>query len=175
MHCRSTRSRKIREIHGALKSTAASSDAFHQLQRQYFLTAEKYLDQGLGFAPFNDGECCDLLMALIERIVVDGWNVGEAVIMPNHIHLLIKEGECPLPLQQLLKFFKGRSARRLNLQLNREGRFWQEDWFDRWMRNEGELIKTIRYIRENPVKAKLVGDWTDYPWRISRLTTHRES
>ncbi len=106
---------KIREIHGALKSTPASSEAFDQLQRQYFLTAEKYLDQGFGFAPFNDGECCALLMTLIERIDEDGWTVGEAVILPNHIHLLIKATDRSLSMKQLLKSFKGRSGRVLNL------------------------------------------------------------
>tara|TARA_B110000003_G_C16288574_1_gene393931 strand:+ start:482 stop:598 length:117 start_codon:yes stop_codon:yes gene_type:complete len=35
------------------------------------------------------------------------------------------------------------------------------------MRHEGELTKTIRYIRNNPVKAKLVSEWSDYHWRIS--------
>jgi len=98
----------------------------------------------------------------------EGWLVGEATVMPNHVHLLILREDSKFSLKEILERFKGRSARWINQELDRSGRFWQQDWFDRWMRHEGELTKTVAYIRNNPVKAKLVDEWRDYRWRISR-------
>ncbi len=159
---------KIREIHRALSQITATDPEFAQLQRQYFLSTEKYLDQNFGFAPFVQTTANRSCLEDLERLEGDGWLVGEAVIMPNHLHCVIYPGEKHLPLREALSRLKGRSARRLNVLLKRQGRFWQQDWFDRWMRNEAELDKTINYIRQNPVKAKLVDDWRDYPWRISK-------
>ena len=139
---------KLREIHTSLAEIDPQSEAFQQLQRRYFLTTEKYLDAVIAMGD-------------------EGWLVGEATVMPNHIHLLILRQNSDFSLKEILERFKGRSARWINQALGRSGRFWQEDWFDRWMRHEGELTKTIDYIRNNPVKAKLVSEWKDYRWRIS--------
>jgi len=83
--------------------------------------------------------------------------------MPNHVHLLIrKASDSGLSFKQALERLKGRSARLVNKALKRKGRFWQEDWFDRWMRDEPEHQRTIQYIRNNPVKARLCQDWASY-------------
>lgn len=42
---------KLKEIHDSLQNIDALSEEFHQLQRRYFLTTEKYLDAGSGFDP----------------------------------------------------------------------------------------------------------------------------
>jgi REP element-mobilizing transposase RayT len=161
---------KIRQIHASLQRIEANDPAFSQLQRQYLLTTEKYLDQGTGFAPFTDSPICRDVLSALDKMTGEGWEVGEAVIMPNHVHLLtIQTDSVGLSLKKALERFKGRSARTLNARLQRKGRFWQEDWFDRWMRNEDEKAKTIRYIRNNPVKARLAAKWQDYPWRISNF------
>lgn len=161
--------RKIREIHEALSKIDPQHADFAQLQRQYFLSTEKYLHQNVGFAPFAQPATNRSCLEDWQGLNDDGWQVGEAVIMPNHLHGLIYPDKTHRPLREALIRFKGRSARRLNLILGRKGRFWQQDWFDRWMRHEGELGKTIDYIRQNPVKAKLVREWQDWPWRISQI------
>ena len=158
---------KLREIHTSLAEIDPQSEAFQQLQRRYFLTTEKYLDAGSGFAPFAKARPCELCLDAVIAMGDEGWLVGEATVMPNHIHLLILRQNSDFSLKEILERFKGRSARWINQELGRSGRFWQEDWFDRWMRHEGELTKTIDYIRNNPVKAKLVSEWKDYRWRIS--------
>ena len=87
--------------------------------------------------------------------------------MPNHVHFLIFPTEGAMPLKKAVERFKGRRAREVNRILGREGRFWQQDWFDRWMRDEAERARTVEYIRMNPVKAGMVKDWRKYPGRIS--------
>ena len=161
---------KVKNIHRSLQEIEANDPAFAQLQRQYFLTTEKYLDSAEGFAPLTTSAICERMLSALEKVEEDGWHLGEAVIMPNHLHFLIIQQPVPsLPLKETIERLKGRSARWANQELKRSGRFWQEDWFDRWMRHESERLKTIRYIRNNPVKARLARNWNDYPWRISRF------
>jgi REP element-mobilizing transposase RayT len=158
---------KLLEIYRSLEAIDPQSEEFLQLQGRYFLTAEKYLDAGLGFAPFTASRTCEPCLEAFAEMQAEGWNVGEVSIMPNHVHLLILRQQSDCSLRQLVRRFKGRSSRWINQAMGRTGRFWQEDWFDRWMRDDTERAKTSTYIRNNPVKAGLVKEWTEYQWRIS--------
>jgi len=159
---------QVLEIHTNLQSIEPNCEAFQQLQRQYFLTVEKYLDTGRGFAPFMNPETCQQCLQAIHAMETEGWKTGAAVVMPNHIHLLIHAEPPASTLREVLIRFKGRSAKWANQTLGRSGKFWQQDWFDRWMRHEAEVAKVVNYIRENPVKAKLCQNWEEYPYRIDR-------
>jgi len=171
IRCHGSLPREVRlrlyEIHQSLAAIEAHAEAFRQLQRRYFLITEKYLDGGGGLAVFNQARPCALCIGALLAMEREGWWVGEATVMPNHVHLLIRRQASDYSLREILQRFKGRSARWVNQELKRTGRLWQQDWFDRWMRNEAELRKTIAYIRNNPVKARIVDQWQAYPWRIS--------
>ena len=75
------------------------------------------------------------------------------VVMPNHVHLLITPSK---PLREVTKWIKGVSAREANRLLARTGeRFWQDESFDHWARNQAQFEKIRGYIWNNPVKAGL--------------------
>jgi putative transposase len=84
------------------------------------------------------------------------------VIMPNHVHILAT----PLvPLPIMMKSLKGITAKRANAILRLTGRrFWQDESYDHLVRNDQELIKIMNYIEQNPVKAGLVKEATEYRW-----------
>lgn len=91
------------------------------------------------------------------------------VVMPNHVHLLLTP-EVPLP--QLTKSLKGITAKRANRMLALTGsRFWQEESYDHLVRNEGEFQRIRRYIEENPIRAGLVGQASDYRWSSAGWAT----
>ncbi len=82
-------------------------------------------------------------------------------IMPNHIHFLMRPIENHL-LSEIMKNFKSYIAHEANKLLNRSGKFWQEDYFDRYIRNYKHYENTLFYIENNPVKAHLckkASDW----------------
>ena len=84
------------------------------------------------------------------------------VAMPNHVHVLLTPA---IPLPQLTKSLKGITAKRANAMLGLTGRpFWQEESFDRLVRNEGEFESIRNYIERNPVRAGLVSDASEYRW-----------
>ena len=63
----------------------ASADYLH-LQRQYFQTLEKYLDEGNGFCPFKTEACCQIIINALDNLKEAGWNLEHYAIMPNHLH-----------------------------------------------------------------------------------------
>jgi len=63
-----------------------------------------------------------------------------------------------------MQAIKGASAHRINKLLNRRGKVWQEESFDRALREEEQFTEKLYYMLENPVRAGLVDNPLDYPW-----------
>src|SRR5690348_2234894 len=119
----------------------------------------------------------------IASYVVDSLQHGEAVfdeyrlhayvVMPNHVHVLL---EPHTNLRRITQGIKGTTSRRANAILQRTGQpFWQDESFDRWMRDEDEFLRVRHYIVQNPVAAGLVKVPEDWRWSSARdLAKHAE-
>ena len=84
------------------------------------------------------------------------------VVMPNHVHILLRP--C-VPLERITSVLKGFTARQANKILARTGqRLWQEESYDHWVRNEEEFSRIAAYVEHNPVSAGLVKRPEDWPW-----------
>lgn len=115
----------------------------------------------------------------IARIVLEALRKGEHdlryelgawVLMPNHVHAALRllDGH---DLASTVGGIKGSSAREANRLLNRSGSpFWAKDYFDRRIRNSEHGGRVVRYIENNPVKAKLCGSVEDWPWSSAGKT-----
>ena len=88
-------------------------------------------------------------------------------IMPNHVHVLIEPHRAPL--RRIVQTWKSVSARRANLILGRTGRFWMEDYYDRYIRDRRHYEAVRRYIWNNPVTAGLCRRADQWPWSSARL------
>ena len=89
------------------------------------------------------------------------------VVMPNHVHLLVEIWQTPQA--QLVKDWKGFTARRINRLLGRSGKLWQDDYWDRYIRDEAHYRKVVHYIEANPVKAGLVKTPEQWPFSSARF------
>ena len=122
---------------------------------------EKYLDKGYGE--------CHLKKRPIAEIVRDSlfFNDGKTyslkswVIMPNHIHVLLRQSE-GVELAEITQAFKSYTAHMANKFLGRRGEFWQAEVFDRYIRDDRHYTNVINYIESNPVKAKLCDNKEDW-------------
>ena len=85
------------------------------------------------------------------------------VVMPNHVHCLMTRFE-EYELSAILHSLKSFTAHEANKTLRREGQFWIEDYFDRYIRNAEHFEKTVKYIENNPVKAGLCLRPEDWPY-----------
>jgi len=77
------------------------------------------------------------------------------VMMPNHMHILIKPIICGI--SKAMQLVKGRSSRQVN-----EGNFWQKGFFDFGILTEEKFREKFNYIHFNPVKCGLVEKAEDY-------------
>lgn len=89
------------------------------------------------------------------------------VVMPNHVHVLFKVGA--VSMAEIVGAWKKHTGRLANKLLGKRGAFWAEDYFDTYMRDAEHEVRTVRYIENNPTKAKLVLDPKDWPWSSARF------
>ena len=73
------------------------------------------------------------------------------------------------PQSKLIKEWKGFSARRINRALWRRGQLWQDDYWDRYVRDEAHYRRVVHYIEWNPVKAGLVKSPEQWPYSSARF------
>ena len=88
--------------------------------------------------------------------------------MPNHVHALIQPYD-DHRLGDIVSSWKRFSARMGNRQPGRTGTFWQDDYWDTYIRNERHYESTMAYIENNPVKAKLVETPAEWAWGHARF------
>lgn len=86
-------------------------------------------------------------------------------IMPNHFHLVFKLLKNNKGISKIMQSIKRISALGCNKILNSAGKFWQDESFDRFVRDEKELYSVVKYVLLNPVKAGLVENW--HEWKYS--------
>lgn len=91
-----------------------------------------------------------------------------AVVMPDHVHLIFSPRE-GVSLSRVMKGIKGVSANRVNAARSTRGTFWQDEYHDRILRSEDELIEKARYLLENPARAGLVEPGEPYPFVADHL------
>ncbi|MCL4548831.1 MAG: transposase [Bacteroidetes bacterium] len=89
-------------------------------------------------------------------------------IMPNHVHLVFELMKNNRGISKIMQSIKRVSSKRSNEFLKRTGKFWQDESFDRWIRDDKELFNIINYVLENPVNAGLVDDWRKWQYTYIR-------
>jgi REP element-mobilizing transposase RayT len=124
---------------------------------------EAYLDQGHGSCYLKDLSIASMVQdALLFHDEVK-YRLAAWVVMPNHVHMLCK----PRPeygLAQIMHSLKSFTSLEANKMLNRSGRFWQKEYFDRYIRSAKHYAKVSAYIENNPVKACLCERPQDWPF-----------
>jgi REP element-mobilizing transposase RayT len=83
------------------------------------------------------------------------------VVMPDHVHVLLRPLD-GVDLSRITKGMKGASARLLNKLDNTTGSIWQDESWDRVIRDQVELDEKLLYMLNNPLKRGLVQDPWDY-------------
>ena len=132
------------------------------------LEVDQELDAGLGACWLCKPEIAALIQEALLHFDEERYRLLAWCIMPNHVHAVVEtlEGHT---LSGVVKSWKSFTSRHSNKRLGRNGAFWEPDYFDRYMRNEDHLTRTIEYVENNPVKVGLVAKATDWPWSSASL------
>lgn len=129
---------------------------------------ENYLDRSCGACYLQIPRIAALVESTLlffdgERFRMLAWT-----IMPNHVHAML-EIRTGFVLSEVVHSWKSYSANRANQLLKSNGHFWQEDYFDRFIRNEAHYRRALHYIENNAVKAKLCANAQDWPFCSANL------
>jgi REP element-mobilizing transposase RayT len=81
-------------------------------------------------------------------------------LMENHVHMLIKEG--PVSISDSMRDIGGGYASWYNVKYDRVGHLLQSRFKSECVTTAGSLLRVIRYIHQNPVKAGICQNVSDY-------------
>jgi len=158
-----------------------------QFRREWFKRFEAVLDQArTGPTWLKDERVAAVVARQIHDLDGEAYQLDAYCVMSNHVHVvftpflneaslreehdeaghLVFVSEYP-GLSKIMHRLKGRSARECNLVLSRSGQFWEHESFDHVIR-AGKLMRTVKYVLNNPVKAGLVKDWREWRWSYCR-------
>jgi putative transposase len=126
-------------------------ETFH---REFARKRERELDQCRGECVLKIPELAEIVAGTLHHFDCDRYRLGDYVVMPNHVHLLVTFPN-PETLRTQCDSWLHYSAMRINKALGRRGRFWRSEPFDHLVRSPEQLEALRRYIAENPVRAGL--------------------
>jgi putative transposase len=124
------------------------------------------LDGATYFITFNTWQKLELTEQA-RRVVLDSclffnnrkYQVFIVVVMPDHVHMIIqsqlKVQSTYWSLSEIVKSMKGYSAKQITTVMNHIGVVWQDERYDRIIRNDQEFESFWNYIKLNPVRANL--------------------
>ena len=113
----------------------------------------------------NDGDRKEFLLRFQAGLKKTGVICYAWALIPNHAHLVLKTG--PQPLTKLMSSLLTGYALYFNKQHDRVGYLFQNRYKSILCDREAYLLQLIRYIHLNPLRAKLVENFSQlssFPW-----------
>ena len=129
----------------------------YEYQKRFQDDREHWLDQGHGECLLKKTDVAEIVVEALRHFDRDRYVLDAFVVMPNHVHVLVRLAESQA-LADILHSWKSFSAKAINQLLGRTGRLWQEESYDRIVRDSIELTRYRDYIIRNPESAKLRKD-----------------
>jgi len=140
---------------------------WYELAREITRRTEAWLDEGYGECVFRDQHLAEEMSKSLLHFQDQRYTTFCFAVMPNHIHLAIKPLE-GFELEEILDGSKGFVSRKVNAYLQRTGKLWEQESYDRIVRDEEHLYRVVQYIGRNPAKARLPRDawhrWIHPDW-----------
>ncbi len=84
----------------------------------------------------------------LEAYRTDGYELIAWVVMPNHVHVVVKMGAV-LKLEDMVTAWKSYTAHQINKLLHRKGAVWMPDFFDRYVRNNRHFSNVLKYLEKH--------------------------
>lgn len=170
---------KLRELESLRRELANRPDSTREeLARETARRVERWLDQGSGECLLRARASRDVVVNSLRHFDGDRYGLGAFVVMPNHVHAIVR----PFTghrLESIVQSWKRFTAIEINRGLGRSGTLWQEEAFDRIVRDEEHLWRILQYIGRNPRLAGLndtsttrwvSSQWVENGWRFEDLT-----
>ena len=149
--------RKSIMVTAAQLGRALSSDERRKILRLSTPVIERFLDSGAGACHLQNFAIAEDVANALRYFDEKRYRLFAWCVMPNHVHVVTRLFP-GTTLATVLHSWKSFSSKHANQILGAHGIFWQREYYDHLIRDEEELERAIRYVAENPAKAKLK-DW----------------
>jgi len=158
----------IREIDLEFSSDQNTDDGKQKRQvanKRYFKKFDDFLDANVLNAPhwLMQPNVAKFELNNIQYYAQRYFELHTACIMSNHVHLLLTMKPNAPMLWKVMRDMKKYSSRHIKQMLDLQGQFWENESYDHVVRST-EFERIFYYILNNPVKAKVVKEWSDYPY-----------
>jgi putative transposase len=151
-------------------------EVLESLARQQVEQMETWLDQGMGSCVLKEPTCAAFLTQAMHHFDGERYELNAYVVMPNHCHAILRPLACAEhPLEAILGSWKQFSGKRINQRCGVTGDVWQQECYDRIVRDEEHLYRCLQYIGQNPAKASLScnecrlwvrPEWANLGWKL---------
>jgi REP element-mobilizing transposase RayT len=124
------------------------------------------MDEGYGECVFRNHELADEMSKSLLHFQDVRCVTSCFTVMPNHVHAVMKPlGE--FELEDVLESVKRFVSRKVNTMHGRSGQLWEEESYDRIIRDEEHLFRVIQYIGRNAAKAGLpAAEWVRWIYPV---------
>ena len=143
---------------------------WEEYARKVTQVAEVSLDSGYGACHFAGSENAKTLAEALRHYHTTQCEVACLAVMPNHAHAVMKPIE-GFQLEETLKLIKGFTAREINKRRDGSGSIWEQESYDRIIRDTRHLENVVRYIGRNHLRAGLPSHefdrWICPEWKAS--------
>jgi REP element-mobilizing transposase RayT len=110
----------------------------------------------------DDEDRQKLLQTLLVYKEQCGYSIYAYCFMGNHVHLLLKVGK--EPLEQIMRRIGGSYVYWYNHKYDRIGNLFQDRFKSEPVETDAYFLTVLRYIHQNPMKAGIEGDISNYEW-----------
>jgi REP element-mobilizing transposase RayT len=145
------------------KVLSTDPDGIRFLDRDFWKQIEEYLDKASEVCLLKEPRIAGIVSNALRHFNEQRYHLHAWTIMPNHVHALLFPFDTN-GLSSIIHSWKSYTATQANLVLERKGRFWDHEYFDRVIRSARHFEFTTRYILNNPVKAGLCNEPHQWPW-----------
>ena len=142
---------------------------------------EEYLDRGVGECLLRDPRAAKVAEDALLHFHNERYELVAWCVMPNHVHVLLHAWQTPVSkLMQSWKRFAATEMERrsptrrvpeidTNAPARRAALQWQREYWDTFMRDGAQEKTAVRYIENNPIKAKLCGAKEEWPFSSAKF------
>jgi REP element-mobilizing transposase RayT len=139
---------------------ALPDDERSQMRRERL---EVLANAGHGSCVLASNAVAEVVHATWRRFAGERYDLGPWVIMPNHVHVLIRVNPGHT-LSVIVGSWKSYTAKRILTLTGRSGPLWWPDYWDRYIRDLRHWEAARIYIEQNPVAAGLIESSTTWRW-----------
>lgn len=110
----------------------------------------------------DDGDRLKLIETLVKYKEISQCRIFSYCLMDNHVHLLLQETQ--EAISRMVQRISSSYVVWYNDKHDRCGHLFQERFKSEAVETDIYFLTVLRYIHQNPIKAKIVSDVEDYKW-----------